>query len=129
MIKQLVRYGVTSIGGLIFNLLLLSALVEVAGVDEISAAMVSAGITLLLTFAVVQGWVFNGYQVQSRKTIVKRASMYYLIMIISKAVNLVIYSLLVWLNIWYPIAWLIGSGTVFSGTFIMNRYIWTKTSD
>jgi putative flippase GtrA len=128
MIKQLIRYGITSSGGLIFNLLLLSALVEVGGLDEIIAAATSAGVTLLLTFTIVQGWVFNQHQAQSRQIIAKRASMYYIVMIISKIVNIVIYSFLLWLNVWYLVAWIIGSGTVFGGTFIMNRYVWTKTA-
>lgn len=128
MIKQVIQYGITSSGGLIFNLLLLSALVEMGDLNEIIAAAISTGVTLLFSFTIVQGWVFNQYQVQSRQMIAKRASMYYIVMSISKIINMAIYSSLVWLNIWYPVAWIIGSGTVFIGTFTMNRYLWTKTA-
>jgi putative flippase GtrA len=128
MINQLVRYGITSLSGLTLNLLLLSALVEVARMGEIIAAVVSTVVTLLITFSGVERWVFSRQQAQSRRIIIKRASAYYLIMAVGKAINIMIYSILLWLNIWYPIAWLIGSGMVFGGTFVMNRYFWNKTA-
>ncbi|QLD84795.1 GtrA family protein [Natronomonas halophila] len=129
MIVQLLRYGISSLGGLIFNLLLLSALVEIADVGEIPAAVVSAGIALLLTFALNQGWVFSQYQAKSKQVLAKRASFYYIIMIGGKSANIVIYSVLLKLNIWYPLAWVIGSGIVFGVTFLLNRNIWTRTAD
>lgn len=127
-VKQGFRYGITGGAGLVINLGLLFVLVEYAEMRESIAALLSSGITLSVTFIATENWVFLLYQSDGRQTTLKRAPLYYLVMVAGKGVNYGIYILLLSLEVWYPVAWLIGSVTVFGGTFLVNRFVWHRTT-
>jgi putative flippase GtrA len=127
-VKQGFRYGITGGAGLVINLGLLFVLVEYAEMRESIAALLSSGITLSVTFIATENWVFSLYQSDGRQTTLKRAPLYYLVMVAGKGVNYGIYIILLSLEVWYPVAWLIGSVTVFGGTFLMNRFVWHRTT-
>jgi putative flippase GtrA len=127
-IKQGFRYGITGGAGLVINLGFLFVLVEYAEMSELIAAVLSSGITLSLTFIATEHWVFALYESDGRQTTLKRAPLYYLVMVAGKGVNYGIYIILLSLEVWYPVAWLIGSVTVFGGTFLMNRFVWHRTT-
>lgn len=126
-IKQGFRYGITGGAGLVINLGILFVLVEYAEITESIAAVLSSGITLSLTFIATENWVFALYQSDGRQTTFKRVPLYYLVMVAGKGANYGIYILLLSLEVWYPVAWLIGSVTIVGGTFLANRFVWYRT--
>lgn len=127
-VKQGFRYGITGSAGLVINLGLLFVFVEYAEVRESTAALLSSGIAMSFTFIITEHWVFSPYEPDGRQTTLKRAPLYHLVMVAGKGVNYGIYIILLSLEVWYPVAWLIGSVTVFGGTFLMNRFVWHRTT-
>lgn len=128
-VTQITRYGITGGGGLILNLALLIGFVDLFGFPESIAALLSTGLTLFMTFFVIERWVFTSYLSDDGRAAFKRAPIYYLVMISGKGVNFVIYLMLLSVNVWYPVAWGSGSIVVFGGTFLMNRFVWRRTAD
>lgn len=122
-VLSLARYGVTGAAGLALNTGLLVAIVEIGGVPETPAAVLSAAVTLAATFALTDRWVFAN---SSGGSTTSRLWRYYATMVSGKAVNFGIYVVLVGLDVWYPFAWVVGSVVVFFGTFLANRATWRR---
>jgi putative flippase GtrA len=127
IVVQLTRYGITGAAGLVLNLILLGILIDVIGTDESVAALYSAGFALFVTFVSTERWVFTAYSQSNNSVFWRRAPMYYVVMSAGKAVNYVIYVVLLSANVWYPVAWMSGSILVFGITFLLNRLIWKRT--
>jgi putative flippase GtrA len=125
-IAELVRFGFIGGAGFISNLLLLILLVELLFIPEYLAAIISAILVLLGTFLATNKWVFKNSQTKTKIALLKRGVGYYTIMLIAKAINYIIYVFLLSIDVWYPIAWIIGSVFVFAGTFILNRSMWNR---
>lgn len=117
MIREVLRYAGTGIAGLICNLSLLVIFVDGLGISSLPAAVASTLVTLSITFSLTDRWVFE----QSDKRLILP---YYAVMVSAKGLNIAIYSVLLG-YIWYPLAWIIGSGLVFFFTFVINRFLWS----
>lgn len=125
--REIGRFAVTGGGGLVLNLLILGALVEVGGIREEYAALLSGAFGLLASFTATNWWVFNESPAgNSVDSVVKRGIAYYAIMIGGKAINYVIYIYLLTIGVWYPVAWALGSVLVFLATFSMNKMLWYR---
>lgn len=127
LFKQVIRFAVVGGTGLIANILLLVLFVEMLNIAERLAAIYSTLIVLIGGFIATNWWVFTGKDNNSANTLLKRGSSYYTIMLTSKLVNYGIYSVLISIDIWYPLAWATGSVCVFLATFSLNRLVWYKT--
>lgn len=124
---QLFRFGITGGAGLVANLVLLSVIVEILGFHEAYAAILSTSIVLLGGFILTNWWVFSSIDSKdSPKGLMKRGISYYAIMLSGKGINYIIYLILLSYDIWYLMAWIIGSFLVFIGTFSANRFIWYR---
>jgi putative flippase GtrA len=125
--RELGRFAVSGGGGLVLNLLILTALVELVGIREEYAALLSGAFGLLASFTATNWWVFDESPASnSVNGVLKRGIAYYAIMIGGKAINYVIYIYLLSLGVWYPAAWAIGSVVVFLATFSMNKMLWYR---
>lgn len=127
LFKQVIRFAVVGGTGLIANILLLVLFVEMLNIAERLAAIYSTLIVLIGGFIATNWWVFTGVDDNSANTLLKRGSSYYGIMLTSKLVNYGIYSVLISIGVWYPLAWTTGSICVFLATFSLNRLVWYKT--
>lgn len=117
------RYATTGAGGLALNTGLLLVLVELGGIPRTPAAVLSAALTLTLTYVVTDRWVFAEHDgAGGRGTLLR----YYTTMVTGKSVNVGIYVGLVHLGVWYPLAWIAGSVIVFVGTYLTNRAMWRR---
>lgn len=126
-IAEVVRYGSVGAVGLAINLALLTALVEIGDVRAIPAAVVAATGALAVTYVATDRMVF-GDVVSSTDAgpRVGRAATYYAVMVGGKLLNLGIYAALVAIDVWYPAAWVVGSGLVFLATYAANRSVWRR---
>lgn len=126
-VRELGRFAVSGGGGLVLNLLILTALVELVGIREEYAALLSGAFGLLASFTATNWWVFNESPAENNVDgVLKRGVAYYAIMIGGKGINYVIYIYLLTLGVWYPAAWAIGSVLVFLATFSMNKMLWYR---
>ena len=123
-----IRFGITSSSGLLINLSILSFLVEIAGVGESIAGLISMSVTPIIVFPAVNNWVFNA-SLTDRHIIVqvKRFFGYYSSIMLSKAVNYVIYIILLSIGGWYLVSWVVGSVATFLMTYLINKFIFENT--
>lgn len=127
VVHEAVRFAFVGGTGFIANIALLMGFVELLFVQEELAAILSTLLVLAGGFIAMNWWVFaNAKNSNSYHGLMKRGGSYYAIMLTGKAINYGIYLLLLSLNIWYPLAWLLGSMAVFIGTFTLNRGVWHK---
>lgn len=118
------RYGLSSGVGLVVNVLLLVVFVEAVGLPASLAPVASLAVALTVTLVLVDRWVFPRFGVDDLRSAAERGSAYYLTMGAGKLVNYVIYLVLTAVGVPYPLAWVVGTGIVFAGTFLANRRIW-----
>lgn len=128
LVGQLLRYGATGASGLAINVVVLMALIEIIKLPKTDSAIISAGVTLGVTFVMSERWVFQAYVADDVRTVVSRIPVYYVVMIAGKTVNFGIYVILLGIGVWYPLAWIIGSVLVFALTFLANRFAWKRTT-
>jgi putative flippase GtrA len=121
---DVVRYGASSSAGLALNMGLLVVLVETIGVPKLPAAALSVAISLTLTFLLTEKWVFKRYSLEAAQSTSKRLPAYYATMVGSKALNFGVYTALLTIGVWYPLAWFSGSALIFLVTFTVNKRIW-----
>jgi putative flippase GtrA len=124
-ITRISRYAGTGGVGLILNITLLMVMTELFEINEIPAALISAFITLIITYNLTNKLVFRTDSSRFRRHR-DRIPRYYMIMALGKAANFVVYILLLGLEFWYPIAWVVGSMLAFIGTYTLNSFIWRK---
>ncbi|WP_415381199.1 GtrA family protein [Halosimplex sp. TS25] len=128
LLEEVVKFAITGGSGLVANLALLYVLVETGTIPERYAAIVSTLTVLLGSFALTNWWVFTDADASnSQSGLLKRGLSYYGIMGVGKLVNYGIYLGLLAVDVWYPLAWFVGSALVFFGTFSMNRLLWYRT--
>lgn len=119
--RQMVRYGIKGGVATLINVGLMALLVEVLGVGETWAPIIS---TLILIptygYPVMNRFVFktaDGFDLP-------RLGKYTATIFAGNAVNYGLYVGLLSVGVWYPVAWIIGGVIVFLGTFSVNRHIW-----
>lgn len=125
-IREVIRFGFVGGSGFIANALVLIMLVELLFIPEYLAAIISAMLVLSGSFIATNEWVFKRIGTKTKNSLLKRGIGYYIIMLTAKAVNYIIYLFLLSIDVWYPIAWIIGSAAVFVGTFSLNRLMWDR---
>lgn len=127
LVAEIVKYGITGFSGLVANLLLLSLFVETEVFSKSIAALVSMSLVLLGSFVLTDRWVFTE-PIGSHSTVgpAHRGSAYYAVMLGGKGLNYALYLLLLEGNVWYPVAWVVGSVIAFFGTFSVNRILWHR---
>lgn len=118
---QMGRYAAKGAIATIVNVLLMSGFVEVGGLRPTVAAIISTGILIpVLGYPMMTRYVFkthDGIQV-------RRLGKYAATILSGKGLNYAVFAVLLHVGVWYPAAWVIGSATVFLGTFTVNRRIW-----
>lgn len=126
-VAELVRYGSKGALTTTLNIGFMAALVEWVAFEPAIAAVVSTCTLLTLGYAIMNRWVFpdadgpDGAEGHAR-----RAASYYAVILTGKGVNYALFLALLAAGVWYPAAWLIGSVTVFFGTFSANRWVWRR---
>lgn len=122
---SLVKYFVKGVGATLANVALMSVLVELGGLQPAVAAVVSTCGLLTIGYVVMNKWVFD--DADTPDSHLKRGLKYYAVILTGKGVNYAIFVGLLSLGLWYPAAWVVGSGIAFLGTFSGNRYLWEGT--
>lgn len=117
MNRELVRYGVHSVGGFACNLGVLALLVELISVPESVAPIASTAIILLVFFPVADSWVFN----ERNGSKLSRFGAYVSVLAGAKALSYVGYLGLLVLGWHYLAAWIVASGAVFLASYGAHR--------
>lgn len=126
-IREVIRFAAVGGTGLMANIALLMFFVEMMLLSERLAAILSTFLVLIGGFVATNWWVFVERNNDSTILgVIKRGGSYYLIMSLGKALNYVIYLGFLAVDIWYPLAWFLGSILVFAATFSLNRFVWDK---
>lgn len=125
--RQAIRWGIKSIGGLITNLFLLTLWVDGFGAPPQFAIFVNWFLIALGGYAVADRWVFQDHE--SPSSIFGHMKQLFAmqgIMSISKAINYVLYVLLMGFGVPYQLAWAIGAVATFLLSFGGNREVWAR---
>ena len=124
MIRQLLRYGLK--GGVMtaLNVCGMVLLVELVGVRPAIAAIVSTLALILVGYQLMNRLVFPDAVAPDSHA--RRLLSYYAVILGGKGVNYALFVALLAAGVWYPLAWLLGAGTVFLGTFSANRWVWHR---
>lgn len=126
--RRIIKFGVTSLAGLIVNVSILVLLVEVVRLPEWMGGAISMALTPVLIFPFVNNWVFDSELVDINIVVqLQRFVGYYTSIMASKLVNYVIFIVLITIDVWYPISWAIGSIATFLFTYSVNNLIYNKT--
>lgn len=126
--KQLVRWAVKSVGGLLANLALLTVWVDMVGFEAWWAVGINWVLIAIAGYAVTDQWVFLGADSPGKLVgHVRQFIEMQAVMTSGKIVNYGIYLVLIGL-VDYRIAWTVGAAITFIGTFLGNRYLWTSDS-
>lgn len=125
MIWELARYGVKGGVATLLNVGLMSVFVEAGSLRPAIAAVISTSILLVGGYVAMNRFVFHDQQSpEGAREHLRRGVSYYAVILSGKGVNYALFLILVAAGVWYPLAWLLGAGTVFLGTFSANRWLW-----
>lgn len=127
ILREMVRYGLK--GGLQtgLNVALMTGLVELGKLRPAVAAIVSTCTLLVLGYVLMNRFVFpDGDIPDTKRGHIGRAARYYAVILSGKALNYGLFVVLLSIGVWYPLAWVVGAGTVFIGTFGGNRWLWSS---
>lgn len=126
--RQLFRWGVKSIGGLVANLALLTFWVDVVGFEAWWAVGINWILIAIAGYVLTDQWVFLSAESPGKAVgHVRQFLSMQAVMTSGKIVNYGIYLVLIPL-VDYRLAWTFGAGVTFIGTFLGNRYLWTNDS-
>ncbi len=128
-LRELVRWGVKSVGGLAANLALLTLWVDGLGVPPQLAIVPNFVIISAVGYLVTDRWVFRDEASASGvRGHAKRYLSMQSVMLGGKAANYVIYVLLIAASMDYRVAWALGAIVTFLGTFTGNKLLWSSDS-
>ena len=114
---SVVRYGVHSVGGFAFNVLLLAVFVELAGMHAALAPILSVAVTFLAFFPIADRWVFT----DRGGSLVKRFLAYVSVLSTAKLFSYAGYLVLLLVGLHYLVAWLVASGVIFLASYRSHR--------
>lgn len=126
--RELVAWGVKSVGGLALNLALLTVWVDGLGVSPELAIFPNWVLISVLGYVFTDRVVFPdgvspvGYVATLRRYLGMQS-----VMLLSKGINYGIYVALLWFDIDYRVAWAIGAVVTFSVSFAGTQTLWNKT--
>lgn len=124
-VRELVRYGAKGAIATVANVGLMSILVEVGHLEPTAAAIISTAALLLVGYIAMNHFVFpDAERPSGARAHVSRGAKYYTVIFAGKGVNYAVFVGLVSAGVWYPLSWIIGSGSVFLGTYSANRLLW-----
>lgn len=127
-LREVMAWGLKSVGGLVLNLALLTVWVDYVGLAAELAIFPNWLLISLLGYVFTDRVVFPsaespvGWIAKGRRYIGMQS-----VMALSKALNYGIYVVLLWVNVEYRIAWVIGAVVTFSISFLGNRRLWTRS--
>lgn len=123
---QMVRWGVSAVGGLIANLLLLTLWVDHIGLHPAVAIFPNFVLISTVSYLVTNHWVFpDGVSPSSLPAHIRQYVGTEAAMLAGKAANYVIYIVLIPVTD-YRIAWVIGAVATFLITFGINKWWWSE---
>lgn len=127
--RDLVLWGVSSVGGLLVNLALLTLWVNGLGVDPAVAIFPNWVLLAVGSYWFNDRVVFADHD--AAETLIQHVRQLIgseAIILTSKGVNYVIYlGLLRWID--YRVAWVVGAVSVFVLTFVLNRRWWRQSAN
>lgn len=131
---EFVRHALRGLVGLSLHLVLLTILVEAAGMGPELASVVTVPVLMLLGFALTEGWVFANHDVaRGLWPLAKRAVSFWTIQntggLVKFALYLGVLQVLPRTAPWYQLAWILAAVIVFIATFAANRWVWTTAAD
>jgi putative flippase GtrA len=127
-IIQLAKWSVKSIGGLSVNLLLLTVWVDGLQLPPELAVLINWVLISLASYWLTDNWIFPSQGSDSHKQHAIRYFGMEMVMLFSKAVNYLIYLVLLSENVDYRIAWTVGAGAVFFVSFFGTERWWRVTT-
>lgn len=126
-LAELFRYGTKGALTTTLNVGFMAALVELAAFEPAIAAIVSTCTLLVLGYTLMNRWVFaDADDPGSARGHARRMGYYYAVILSGKGINYALFLGLLAADVWYPAAWILGSLTVFLGTFSANRWVWRQ---
>lgn len=122
--RQLVRWGVKSVGGLVANLALLTVWVDGLGVHPALALVANFVVISLASYVVTDRWVFaDGVTPTGLREHVRQWAGTEAAMLGGKVANYVLYLALLPV-VDYRVAWVAGAGATFLLTYGLNKWWW-----
>lgn len=127
-LRELVAWGVKSVGGLALNLALLTVWVDYVGISPELAIFPNWVLISCLGYVFTDRVVFSssvspvGWLANIRRYIGMQS-----VMLLSKGLNYAIYVGLLWVGTEYRLAWAIGAVVTFGVSFVGNRTLWTRS--
>lgn len=120
--RQVVKWGCSSVGGLLANLALLTVWVEVARISPWVAIFINFAVISAVSYVLANWWIFGG---NDGPTTAKGHAMQWAGMeagmFTGKAANYLIFLVLLPLTD-YRIAWTVGAVATFGLTFTLNKW-------
>jgi len=122
--REVLRYGVKGGAFVALNIAVQMLLVETGTLRAELAAAVSTAAMPLLGYVAMNRFVFPDAAAPSGRGHFKRFAQYLTANLSGKAANYGLFLALLWVGVWYPLAYLLGAGVVFAATFGVNRWLW-----
>lgn len=126
--RHITKWGVSSVGGLVANLALLTVWVDGVGIDPVYAVLINFVLISAASYTLANWWIFADGVTPTTATghAVQWAGME-TGMFAGKLANYGIYILLLPITD-YRIAWTVGAVVTFAVTFTLNKMWWQRTS-
>lgn len=126
--RQILKWGVSSVGGLVANLVLLTVWVDGAGIPPEFAVVINFVLISAGSYALANWWVFaDGVSPATARGHAKQWAGMETGMVAGKAANYVIYLALLPVTD-YRIAWTVGAVATFGVTYGLNKLWWERSS-
>jgi putative flippase GtrA len=124
-LREMLRYGIKGGAAVLANAALMALLVELGGLQPAVAAMISTCSLLTIGYVVTNRWVFGNHDgPNSLRAHARRGVAYYAVILSGKGLNYLVFLGLLRLQVWYPLAWVLGAVVAFGFTFTGNRRLW-----
>lgn len=128
--RQGCRWFVKSALGFLAGIALLAFWVELVGIRPEVAVIANHVVISIAMYGLTDQWVFSEYE---SPTGLRGHAMQYVsfqgVMLASNAAKYVLFVVLVWLGVWYLLAWTIGAVLLFAFSFLGNRRLWSTVSE
>jgi len=127
-VGQMVRWGVSSVGGLVANIALLTLWVDIVGLHPAVAIIPNFVFISAASYLLASHWVFpDGVSPSSLVGHIRQWAGTETAMLAGKVANYIIYLVLL-PRIDYRLAWIVGAVATFLVTFSLNKWWWTRRS-
>jgi dolichol-phosphate mannosyltransferase len=117
-VMRVVRFGVVGASGIVVNLVILYSIIRFTQTPEIIAAGIAVETSILTNFILNDVWTFKDIRTIP---IYKRLGRFQVVSIAGMAINLVVFTALTLVGVWYILAEVVGIIFAFIFNFIVNR--------